>query len=217
MKLNCKNCGCLFTGRADRPDAKCSMACKQEYSKRCRTVICAYCSLEFQYSHGAVSTTFCGRNCYYKSQVKPVTIERLFTNTVVTPGGCIERANLKSKKGYTTIFCAGKKEYAHRLSYALHHGGIAEGMYVCHKCDNPKCINPEHLFLGTPRDNSQDALAKDRLARGERVAQSKLKPDDVLKIRGKAGLQTQASLAAEYGVSIASISNIIKRKRWAHL
>jgi hypothetical protein len=72
--------------------------------------------------------------------------------------------------GYGSLWVEGCWQKAHRLSWELHYGPIPAGLYVCHKCDEPACIRPDHCFLGTPQDNSDDMIAKgrERHARGER-------------------------------------------------
>lgn len=74
-----------------------------------------------------------------------------------------------AKKGYGRYTVAGKVEFAHRVSYALAVGPIPPGLVICHRCDNPPCVNPFHLFLGTKGDNNADAHAKSRLAQDERT------------------------------------------------
>lgn len=95
----------------------------------------------------------------------------LITNSVVTEAGCWEWQRARMGAGYGNTRYQGKTINTHRLSYMLFVGPIPEGMYVLHKCDNPPCVNPEHLWLGTPADNMRDRDAKGRdrfsRARGE--------------------------------------------------
>lgn len=110
---------------------------------------------------------------------------------------------------------------AHRLSYELANGPIPEGLYVYHKCDNPPCVNPSHLFLGTPADNVKDMEDKgrDRKAFGEMAPKSKLTERQVLEIRElfpKLNISYSA-MGRRYGVKHSAIKNIINRKHWKHI
>jgi hypothetical protein len=104
---------------------------------------------------------------------------------------------------------------AHRVAYALHNGGIDESMFVCHRCDNPACCNPHHLFLGTPKDNVEDMIQKGRKAvfRGEDNAMSKLTAEQARAIYQDP--RTNREVAAEYGTSSSLVSLIRHRKIWA--
>lgn len=122
---------------------------------------------------------------------------------------------------------------AHRVAYALAHGAIPPGRLVLHRCDNPGCNNPAHLFLGTDRANSDDKIAKgrhahgdrhgmrlhpERVPRGERSGLAKLTTADVLEIlnRRAAGVKLTV-LAAEYGIAGATVSGIARGRIWRHV
>src|SRR3972149_68948 len=77
-----------------------------------------------------------------------------------TANGCIEWTGGLDRNGYGIFYYKNKKFFAHRFAFGIEK--IPKKMFVCHKCDNPKCINPKHLFLGTPRDNALDCVAKNR-------------------------------------------------------
>jgi hypothetical protein len=88
--------------------------------------------------------------------------EYFFEKSITTDAGCIEWAGSKDKSGYGRIQKLTVAHKAHRLSYILNVGEIPDGMEICHKCDNPSCVNPQHLFLGTTKDNAADRESKGR-------------------------------------------------------
>jgi hypothetical protein len=134
-------------------------------------------------------------------------------------GECWRWTGPKSWNGYGRLFWQGKMRRAHRLMWELVNGEIPAGMLVCHRCDNPECTKPEHLFLGTHKDNAQDRNSKGRERKidGERHHARRLSADDVRAIRSSyaAGAVTQDDLAAQYGVIQQQISLIVSRRRWA--
>ena len=103
----------------------------------------------------------------------------------------------------------------HRYMYEKHIGKIPKGMCVCHKCDNPACNNPDHLFLGTWADNNKDMANKERQAKGNRINTAVLTEDQVKEIYLASG--SQRTLAKIYGVSQTAIHYIKCRKSWKHL
>lgn len=107
---------------------------------------------------------------------------------------------------------------AHRLAWKLTNGPIPNGLWVLHRCDNPPCCNPAHLFLGTDTDNMRDATRKDRLAFGSRHWRAKLTEQDAAAIRRRrAAGEKGRDLAREFGVSPTTISEIVHHKLWTHV
>jgi len=122
----------------------------------------------------------------------------------------------------------GQSGRAHRFAYELLVGPIPDGLLVCHHCDNPPCVNPSHLFIGTAKDNVADMVRKDRVwrggvpadrqPRGERHYMARLTEAQVRELRARAGAgEVQAALAREYGVADETVSAIMHRRTWAHV
>jgi len=127
----------------------------------------------------------------------------------------------RTSTGYGNIRLGGRKGRnvkAHRLAYELAHGPIPDEMLVCHKCDNPPCCNPAHLFLGTTLDNVRDKISKGRDTKGETNGRARLTDENVTAIRERqAAGESQRHLAHEFGVSEATISRVVNRKLWGHV
>lgn len=126
----------------------------------------------------------------------------------------------RQKLGYGIFWLGGKNIPAHRYAWYSKFGAIPEGLFVCHRCDNPPCCNPAHLFLGTHEDNVADRTAKDRNARqrGETNGLAKLDADAVRAIRSaRASGQSQKSIAKTVGVDQSNVSLILSGKTWGHV
>ena len=126
-----------------------------------------------------------------------------------------------TRNGYGLVSQKHVQYYAHRCAFESVHGdGSADGLVVRHKCDTPACVNPGHLLLGTPLDNTTDMWERNRgrPAFGERVGNSKLTNEQVIEIRRsvKAG-ETTVAVAGRYGVSPQNINDIVTGQTWKHL
>lgn len=139
------------------------------------------------------------------------------TKVVKLPEGCWEFKSLKLN-GYGQIGYKNKMWLAHRLSFWFFKGKIPEGICVCHSCDNPKCVNPEHLWLGDRKANAMDALKKKRTMSGEKNKASKLTWDKVKEIRlakaAKGKFYGNKMFADKFGVDKNTISCVVKNKNW---
>lgn len=138
--------------------------------------------------------------------------ERLLAKTEISPDGCWIWFGVKTRHGYGYMRYSGGRLAAHRASYLVYLGPIPNETVVCHSCDTPACVRPDHLFLGTQAENMRDMTLKGRRARGERLPQSKLTEVQVSAIRGDS--RTHEEIAATYGVSRPTVSRVINRKTW---
>lgn len=191
-----------------------------------QSIICPQCGNTFLTDRPKRRKT-CSRKCSYLSQTKSTA--DFWANVEKTDGCWNWTASLKM--GYGQMKIAGVFIAAHRFSFELHNTKIPVGMFVCHHCDNRRCVRPDHLFLGTPKDNIVDAANKGRLAsqrigspqrlnvpRGERQNLAKLTEDAVRTIRSLyLDGWTQVQLAQRFGVRQCSISSILCGKTWKHV
>ncbi len=121
-------------------------------------------------------------------------------------------------KGYGCFWIGkGETTKAHRIAWMIVNGKIPNGLCVLHKCDNPPCVRPSHLFLGTVADNNADMKAKGRQVCGESVVGVKLTESDVRSIRRLSGKFTQVEIAFLFGICERQVRRIEKRKRWKHV
>jgi hypothetical protein len=150
-------------------------------------------------------------------------IQRFHTKYTVMPSGCWQWKSPKhgGYGGVKYVIHGSTEQLAHRLSYALFVGPIPDGMAVCHTCDNPACVNPAHLWVGTWGDNNRDRVNKGRCAdyKGTDAYNAKLTAEIVLQAREaySNGTLNQARLARELGVSTATLGGAIHGRSWKHI
>lgn len=138
--------------------------------------------------------------------------ERFFSRFVKLENGCWQWRAHTDKNGYGVLPGDRQNTRAHRLSYEIHNGQIPDGLIVCHHCDNPGCVNPDHLFVGTTKDNAQDALKKRRHYVGEKNGRSKLTEENVKEIL-HSNLNGQ-QLADKFDVTRHTVNNVRRGKTW---
>lgn len=126
-----------------------------------------------------------------------------------------------SDNGYGRMKMGTRHKMAHRISWEMHFDPIPVGLIVCHKCDTPKCVRPDHLFVGTVKDNAQDMVRKGRHGdtSGTKNVSAKLTDEQVIEIRQKyaSNQYTLKALSYENRVSLSLIHNIVSGKAWKHL
>ncbi len=148
-------------------------------------------------------------------------------------GECLEWTNVVDKDGYGQCYPRNGIRRAHRMAFFLHNGRIDDRLAVLHRCDNPRCCNPSHLYQGTMLDNAQDCVwrkrrprgsdhhwnrSRENLRAGSKCSQSRITEADVKDIRRmyEYGV-SQSALARLYGVTQGAIWRIVKRKSWRHV
>lgn len=165
----------------------------------------------------------------------PQTSNERFWGHVSKTDGCWEWTGSTQGRGYGSFFADGRSHQAHRWIYEQFFGPQPKHIHICHKCDNPICIRPDHLFAGTRSDNMKDCAGKGRnvmqkfpershfkgknniQCRGERQGNSKLKSQDIAEIKSLAssGLSS-ARIAPMFGVHPAHVRKIVRGNAWAH-
>lgn len=198
---------------------------------RSRDVQCSKCGTQFDLGYAigarrAATPQYCSTECRSSAAAQRAadTMPTRFWGWVKRgrEENCWEWTGSLNPNGYGqfTWRTGNKRSHlASRVSYTLTHGEIPPGLFVCHKCDNPKCCNPHHLFLGTAKDNMQDCARKGRMntagLKGEKHGSAKITEKDVRDIR--ASRKRNCDLAPQYGLTPEAISSIRRRVTWRHV
>jgi len=200
------------------------------------SLICAHCGHPF-HPHRRTAR-YCGRSC--ANRANHAARDRDIATRLwqgldrgASPDACWRWTGAHNDNGYGKIRCEGRSHSAHRLAWELTHGPIPAGLFVCHHCDVRDCVRPDHLFLGTPADNSADRDRKQRhahgerhyarsrpglLSRGENHGRAKLTVEQVRALRQEraAGVSLHV-LAQRFGVDKSVVSRIALRRLWRHV
>lgn len=189
------------------------------------TKICEHCGGRFERhpSFGRSqweNTKFCSMVCsgaaasLRNAEERP-SLQGKFNSLFTRGEGCWEWQGTIDGYGYGVVDYAGSRYRAHVLALEFDGRTVPQGMVACHHCDNPRCVRPDHLYVGTQRQNVQDASRRGRLLKGDRHHQSKLTENQVREIR-RLDLP-YAEIARLYGVSRPTVTRAIKGKTWRHV
>lgn len=195
-------------------------------------IVCDNCNKNFNRPPCRVAESkkhFCSVRCLSEYSDRPEVIEARFWKYVDKSGGpdaCWLWTGARSEQNYG-VFSIGtsvedhRNMVASRYAYEIKYGPMKDGLFACHKCDNPPCCNPAHIFAGTADDNHKDMFAKKRnvVLRGDDAPNAKLTSEQVLSIRAEyaKGEVLQTQLAKRYGVTSVTIGQIVRRGMWKHI
>ena len=127
--------------------------------------------------------------------------------------GCYEWTRNINSRGYGQFWYKGKMHLAHRAMYEVHNNKIPKGLVIRHSCDNPKCCNPNHLIVGSHKENMKDMVDRKRQAKGINNGRSKITPEIVNEIRMSS--DTQINLAKKFGISQSQVGRIKRGIHWS--
>lgn len=213
---NCEICGTEYQIKTSAADKSrfCSRKCQSAAKNRKVEKTCPRCSAKFTVPRCHENRQkYCTKAC----RVDPVS--RFWDNVEKQPDGCWIWKGTKAGAGYGALKVNSVMVSAHRFSWELHHGeNLSRETYLCHRCDTPLCVNPEHLFKGDAAVNTADRDAKDRQAKGKKIGVSKLTVPQVVEIKEllSHGLP-QETIAKQFKVSQMAISMISQDKTWKYV
>ena len=203
---------------------------RREFSKKTRAELtCAWCGRKFDRGYNISKTRasrpqFCSRACSasdWKRKAEARLSSRFWSRVEKRDGdGCWIWQGRLSANGYGAFDFRGRPQVASRFAYELTHGHVGGSLSVCHSCDNPQCVRPSHLWLGTHQQNVEDAKKKGRMPggngrKGSDINTSKLSPEQVTEI--KTTLTPAKTLAERFGVSGTAIYAIRRGRNWGWL
>lgn len=221
----CPQCGRRFHLPPSRSDRTCcSLACSRAY-RAPKPRACAHCGEIFTPSAANRNQPCCSRACGHAVNVR--SLEDRFWERVHKTDSCWLWDG-KWSSDYGRLGDAGHRTVLmHRFSWELHYGSIPDNLWVLHRCDNPSCVNPAHLFLGTHDDNMADMAAKHRAGfqqhpekapKGERHGNAKLTDENVRSIRRlRAQGIARKAVAQMFGISESNVKAITSHKAWPHI
>jgi hypothetical protein len=187
-----------------------------------QAITCQHCGKTHRTRN--VESRYCSHECATRALYPQPTIETLpsFYDVKADTGCWLWNHMVYGGRGWVLRGRGGPREPAYRFVWELLRGEIPDGLNVCHDCpggDNPLCVNPDHLFLGTQRENLIDASRKGRLKVGEANKLSRLTVEQVREIRAKyeAGGVSYRQLASEYGVHPPTLWKVVTRRTWQHV
>lgn len=213
---NCRICASEFQPRRIG-QSLCSHSCRDKSRSLKEIEKCPTCDGEFAvapWQRRKRNINYCSRDC--SNAAKKKTWPQRFWPKVQKTDVCWLWIGQTSSKGYGTIQItgkSGKRVFAHRLSYELHKGTIPEGLKVCHNCpggDNPLCVNPDHLWLGTQKESMEDCAAKGRA--NQKLSHADV--DEIIRLR-KSGVPRKI-VAAQFNVSESMVNQISNGKVRTH-
>lgn len=241
-KIYCAMCSKEFFGFVCMKRKFCSLACSYKSKIKPRDVaVCLTCHKEFPIKRNSCKGKFCSSKCvryqgskeslktrlgkgFWKTATEEQKLQRtkeIYGKLVIRSDGCWGWKNKALSSGYAVVNCgANNPKLAHRISWIIHNGAIPKGLWVLHRCDNPICTNPEHLFLGTPKDNTVDMMTKGRKkwAIGVERWNAKLSNENAKEIKLLLrGDLSQYYIAKRFNVSRGTIQDIFRGKTWKHI
>lgn len=237
ITLTCQWCGCTFhpsqRGQVGRAMKYCGRACYESAPRAKRTIsikcVCETCGGPFEVWPSTLkygNPRFCSEACYVSYHTTHHTpLVTRFWQKVNKTKTCWLWTGFKMAWGYGGIAKDNsrpmKQLYAHRVSWEIHNGPIPAGLSVLHNCpggDNPACVNPAHLYLGTHKDNMADMVAKGRSLKGEKCPNAKLTKAQVLKIVSayRSGEKSKV-IAKRFKIHYQSVRDIVRGKVWGHV
>jgi hypothetical protein len=165
---------------------------------------------------------FCSSHCFgadhsRKTAERWPPLREQFETSFQRSEGCWEWQGTIDGYGYGVIDRARKRYRAHVLALEYDGRPVPKGMVACHHCDNPRCVRPSHLYVGTPKDNARDAIDRGRLRRGELHPQAKLSESQVREMRSLKGQLSSAEIGRRFGVSRPTAAKVIAGQLWRHV